>query len=633
LPSISPMIRIQSKQPRAKSPLFVLAALSLLVFCFLMAGFPGSSRAQAGSSDSLLQRTILLPQVEAHLASDGTLQIFHSEAEEALLEVRLDGLPVGPRGRWRGQRLETLTTLIQEGSPGGARGFSADADDDGDGRIDEDRRDGKDNDGDGKVDEDFAAVSDHMAVVHRTLGQRFTHLESYHWPLPGLRSTLFLELDTDQSEGATLSFQGGGDQWQEAQITSLLHRATGKVENRHLQPFVMRTRLARTDEDAEPGVDSWLWVGVQILDGPAGLSARQDRSEGVLRFPVSARPLRLALVLAPTWPRLSQQLGLARQVHEGLADPVTGRRAPWIVPASCSLYRAGSSPSVKLVEGSEGELVVRFQVEENTSPLLDFDSLSLAGNPLGPPSRLVWMSDEGLKQARNWQEVTPRTLRRLGGYDGHPFVTLTDAARPDSRGVLELHYSGTTFSEKSQARQLSGFRLDGRPFSAAVQAPGKPTLEPLAPTASGSFELVAADTVEPTDVDRQLEQSRTTPTLSPGLLEGWPNPFRDVIQVRFKVPQTVGEAFVWVDEEDAPSDLDLEAAPPWQGNGAACTVKIYNINGQELVTLYDGNVIGGEFQVSWNGADGFGRQVASGTYFCKLQLDEWSVTRRIVYLR
>ena len=48
------------------------------------------------------------------------------------------------------------------GAPSGSRAPSPDADDDEDGRVDEDWLDGRDNDSDGVFDEDFAAVSDQM---------------------------------------------------------------------------------------------------------------------------------------------------------------------------------------------------------------------------------------------------------------------------------------------------------------------------------------------------------------------------------------------------------------------------------------------------------------------------------------
>jgi hypothetical protein len=49
-----------------------------------------------------------------------------------------------------------------EGAAGGNRRPSPDADDDHDGRVDEDWLDGRDNDHDGRVDEDFAAISNQM---------------------------------------------------------------------------------------------------------------------------------------------------------------------------------------------------------------------------------------------------------------------------------------------------------------------------------------------------------------------------------------------------------------------------------------------------------------------------------------
>jgi hypothetical protein len=81
-----------------------------------------------------------------------------------------------------------------EGAAGGIR-YPADADDDGDGMIDEDWLDGHDNDADGFIDEDFAAISDQMFSCWFTDDQSATLLiypehtplglmvrqESYQW--------------------------------------------------------------------------------------------------------------------------------------------------------------------------------------------------------------------------------------------------------------------------------------------------------------------------------------------------------------------------------------------------------------------------------------------------------------------
>ena len=72
-----------------------------------------------------------------------------------------------------------------EGAPGGNRVPSPNADDDGDGLVDEDWLDGRDNDGDGLVDEDFAAISRQMFSCWYTDDQPAA-ISQYpeHSPLP-----------------------------------------------------------------------------------------------------------------------------------------------------------------------------------------------------------------------------------------------------------------------------------------------------------------------------------------------------------------------------------------------------------------------------------------------------------------
>ena len=72
---------------------------------------------------------------------------------------------------------------------------------------------------------------------------------------------------------------------------------------------------------------------------------------------------------------------------------------------------------------------------------------------------------------------------------------------------------------------------------------------------------------------------------------------------------------------------------PWSGGKPTVSVKIYSLSGRELRTLHEGSYMTGEVTVYWDGTDAFGRKVASGTYFCKLQMDDWSTTRRVVFMR
>jgi hypothetical protein len=91
---------------------------------------------------------------------------------------------------WRPPTLDPADRIYE--AYGGCPGGGQLADDDGDGRLDEDRLDGRDNDGDGRVDEDFAAVSEQMfSLVMRddTPEAQWAADEERHVPI-GLEAAL-----------------------------------------------------------------------------------------------------------------------------------------------------------------------------------------------------------------------------------------------------------------------------------------------------------------------------------------------------------------------------------------------------------------------------------------------------------
>ncbi len=60
---------------------------------------------------------------------------------------------------------------------------------------------------------------------------------------------------------------------------------------------------------------------------------------------------------------------------------------------------------------------------------------------------------------------------------------------------------------------------------------------------------------------------------------------------------------------------------------------IYNINGQKVRTLVDGEMAADNHSVKWNGRDDRGNSVSSGTYFYRLQTSETSQTRKMLMLK
>jgi hypothetical protein len=63
------------------------------------------------------------------------------------------------------------------------------------------------------------------------------------------------------------------------------------------------------------------------------------------------------------------------------------------------------------------------------------------------------------------------------------------------------------------------------------------------------------------------------------------------------------------------------------------SLKVFNVRGGLVATLVDGSVPSGQHQIVWNGTDGTGQRVASGTYFYRLEAEGRSITRKMLLLK
>ena len=93
------------------------------------------------------------------------------------------------------------------------------------------------------------------------------------------------------------------------------------------------------------------------------------------------------------------------------------------------------------------------------------------------------------------------------------------------------------------------------------------------------------------------------------LAQNYPNPFNPSTAIRYDIPVN-----------------------------SAVTIKIFNVLGQEIVTLVNGNVAAGTHELEWSGKDNSGRSVASGIYFYRINAkaiiggEEYSSVRKMVLL-
>ena len=103
-----------------------------------------------------------------------------------------------------------------------------------------------------------------------------------------------------------------------------------------------------------------------------------------------------------------------------------------------------------------------------------------------------------------------------------------------------------------------------------------------------------------------LAQELTAPAVPAGyaLEQNYPNPFNPETTMRYRLAQA-----------------------------GSVRLAVFNILGQEIVTLVDSYRPAGRHEAVWNGRDRAGKPVSSGIYFYKLQAGEFSETRKMVFLK
>ena len=88
------------------------------------------------------------------------------------------------------------------------------------------------------------------------------------------------------------------------------------------------------------------------------------------------------------------------------------------------------------------------------------------------------------------------------------------------------------------------------------------------------------------------------------LFQNYPNPFNPSTSVKFQVPKT--------------SDV---------------TITIYDMLGQEVRTLFAGEVMRGNYTVNWNGFNNAGAKVVSGTYIYRMTAGEFVQSKKMILIK
>jgi flagellar hook assembly protein FlgD len=88
------------------------------------------------------------------------------------------------------------------------------------------------------------------------------------------------------------------------------------------------------------------------------------------------------------------------------------------------------------------------------------------------------------------------------------------------------------------------------------------------------------------------------------LYKNYPNPFNPSTNLKFDLPEA-----------------------------GVVKLNIYNVLGQKVATVYDGNLKAGQHIMTWSGKDVSGGLVATGVYFFRLETEKHVAVRKMVMLK
>jgi len=62
-------------------------------------------------------------------------------------------------------------------------------------------------------------------------------------------------------------------------------------------------------------------------------------------------------------------------------------------------------------------------------------------------------------------------------------------------------------------------------------------------------------------------------------------------------------------------------------------IAIYNINGQEIITLVNNDKPAGQYAIKWNATDAFGNGLPSGIYICRMEAEHYNDAKKLILMR
>ena len=491
-----------------------------------------------------------------------------------------------------------------EGDPGGNRVPHPNADDDGDGTIDEEWLDGHDNDGDGLIDEDFAAISEDMQSCWYTDDQPgITQIYPEHTPMNLLvrqRSFQWSETEFDQFVGFDYTITNTGNQVLENVYIGLF--VDGDAGHRDTPNYYDDDG---TDFASYPSVSTpWGTTDVDFgyifdLDGDAGQTTGYC---GALMLDHTTDPTGVAAPVEARWVTFKSFDNAAPSFpandferYEAMSSETIG--AGVVVPRDVS-YLVAAGPFAELAPGATVTFQFALFVGDSWSGIEEVQRRAAAAKLTYEGE---WLDLNGVQYQKHW--VIPEA-------PPVPVFVSDFSARSGSGGggaVAELAWD--IYADEP----VRGFRLlreDDAGRAVTLPADGG-TLPPdtrayvdRGVDAGHVYRYTLAAVLE--DGTEQL--SRTVEASIPAALtelhQNHPNPFNPATTISFTL--TTAENV---------------------------RLSVFTPEGRLVTTLVDDVRPAGLNDVTWDGTDASGRRVSSGLYLYRLEAGKTVLSRKMLLMK
>lgn len=242
----------------------------------------------------------------------------------------------------------------------------------------------------------------------------------------------------------------------------------------------------------------------------------------------------------------------------------------------------------------EGDQIAQYQYSLDVGPVSSYDVCSLA-------SATYYFAVQAINYAG-----------QISSYSSELSVQTTPAAIVISRFDANVQGGGVRLSwQVVPDASITGYlvyrRTDGgdeEPLMTTPLAPSARTYVDGDVRTGTNYTYVLAVLRKDGSEVRSAPASATTPSIAFALDPNEPNPFRGETRIPFTL--------------DTASHV---------------TVRVYDVTGRLVTTLFDGTLSEGPHKVTWNTMDGSGRHVASGAYFYTLTSGLRMQSKKMVLVR